>query len=211
MIISFCQNMAVGLREEHRELTRRKVLTAVLDLVAEGSVGELSVPAVADRSGVSVATIYRYFPTRDQLLAAASEEPSRQALASADPSTLGDSEDEFERYVGVMWHEFSQNLPLLRHQVSSDAGRKMRRARVASSRRQLAGYIERLGVDPTSADGQRLISMIMVVTGSVALIELQDRQGIDIDEAIENSLWALRALIEAAGGKRPPVEQETTA
>jgi AcrR family transcriptional regulator len=48
------------LREEQRELTKRKILSAVLDLVAEESMGDLSVPLVAERSGVSVATIYLY-------------------------------------------------------------------------------------------------------------------------------------------------------
>lgn len=208
MIISVWQNAAMGLREEHRELTRRKVLTAVLDLVAEGSLDELSVPAVSRRSGVSVATIYRYYPTKDQLLAAASAEPSRQALESTDRPGPGDSQDEFAHYVGVMWHEFSQKLPLLRHQISSEAGREMRRARVDESQRQLAAYVERFGIDPVSEAGQRLISMIMVVTGSVALIELHDRQEIAVDDAIESSLWALRALMEAAGGESPTVEKK---
>ena len=47
MIISLAHDRAVALRDEHRELTRRKVLEAVLDLVADGSLDELSVPAVA--------------------------------------------------------------------------------------------------------------------------------------------------------------------
>ena len=70
----------MSLRDDQRALTRERVLAAVLELVADGAFDELSVPAVAKRSGVSVATIYRYFPTRDDLLAAAAAEPSRQAL-----------------------------------------------------------------------------------------------------------------------------------
>lgn len=204
MLISLVQYGAMGLREEQRELTRQKVLTAVLELVAEGSFDGLSVPAVSQRSGVSVATIYRHFPNRDELLAAAAAEPSRRTLASsADHQERSAADDAFVLFVRAMWHEFGDNLPLLRHQISSVAGREMRRARVDESRRRLANYIQDLGVEPTSETGQRLISTIMVVTGSVALIELHDRQGLEVDEAIENSLWALRALIEAAGGRCP--------
>jgi AcrR family transcriptional regulator len=204
MIISALQNGAMGLREEHRELTRQKALSAVLELVAEGSLDELSVPAVSRRSGVSVATIYRYFRNRDQLLAAAAAEPSRRTLASPGQPARGEADDAFTHYVRVMWHEFSDNLPLLRHQISSEAGREMRRARVDEGRRRLARYIEGFGVDPASETGQRLISTIMVMTGSVALIELLDRQGLGVDEAIENSLWAVRTLIDASGGHRQP-------
>ena len=56
----------------------------------------------------------------------------------------------------------------------------------------------------------KLISMVMVVTGSVALVELHDRQGTPVDDAIESSLWALGALIAASGGRRPQVEEEDT-
>lgn len=183
------------LRAEQRELTRRTILTAVLDLLAEGTLGDLSVPAVSRRSGVSVATIYRYFPTRDELLTAAAAEPSRRALEAQPGPREGD--DDLAAFQRAMWHEFAGNLPLLRHQVASPAGREMRQARLARSRRQLAAHLADSGIDADSAAGQRLVSMLLLVSGSLALVELHDRQGLDVDTAIEHSLWAARALIDA--------------
>lgn len=185
----------MSLREEQRALTRRTVLAAVLELVAEGSLDELSVPAVAQRSGVSLATIYRYFPTRDELLAAAAAEPSRRALSH--PPDPRPDDDDLASFQRAMWHDFAGNLPLLRHQIASTAGREMRTARLERSRSLLADYVERHDIDPQSAGGQRLISLLLLVNGSLALIELHDRQGIDVDEALERSLWATGALIEA--------------
>jgi AcrR family transcriptional regulator len=185
----------MSLREEHRALTRQKVLAAVLELVGEGSLDELSVPAVSHRSGVSVATIYRYFPTRDELLAAAAAEPSRQALSRRPASRPDD--DELAAFQRAMWHDFAGNLPLLRHQVASTAGREMRAARLERSRALLSDYIERQGIDARTSEGQRLISLLLLVNGSLGLIELHDRQGLDVDEALERSLWAMRALIDA--------------
>ena len=138
----------------------------MLELVAEGSLDELSVPAVAQRSGVSVATIYRYFPTRDELLAAAAAEPSRQALSQR-PCPRPD-DDDLAAFQRAMWHDFAGNLPLLRHQIASTAGREMRTARLERSRSLLAGYIERHGIDPQSAGGQRLISLLLLINGSLA-------------------------------------------
>ena len=191
----------MSLREEQRALTRQKVLAAVLDLVTEGSLDELSVPAVAQRSGVSVATIYRYFPTRDELLAAAAAEPSRQALSQ--PPAPRPNDDDLATFQRAMWHDFASNLPLLRHQIASTAGRELRTARLDRSRSSLAGYIERHGIDPQSRSGERLISLLLLINGSLALVELHDRQGLDVDEALDRSLWALRALIQATRQESP--------
>jgi AcrR family transcriptional regulator len=186
----------IKLRDEHRKLTRQRVLGAVLDLVAEGSFDELSVPAVARRSGVSLATIYRYYPTKDRLLAAAADEPSRQALAADGDRRPGD--DDFAAFQRAMWTSFSPNLPLLRHQITSEAGRDMRQARLARSRAQLAAYVEGRGVDADSAAGERLISLLVLVSGSLALVELHDRQGMAVDDALSASLWAADVLIAAS-------------
>ena len=186
----------MGLRDDHKELTRRTVLAAVLDLLSEGSLNELSVPAVSRKSGVSTATIYRYFPTRDELLVAAANEPSRQVLAADHQRRVED--DDFAAFERAMWTDFSKRLALLRHQVASAAGRDLRQARLQRSRSQLADYIGQHGIDPTSPEGERLISMLLLVSGSLALLELHDRQDLDIETAIDTSLWATRALISAS-------------
>jgi len=202
MIISLCHADRVGLRDDHRELTRRTVLDAVLDLVADGSLDELSVPAVARRSGVSVATIYRYFPSKDELLAAASVEPARRALASPNRPAAREGDDELTAVLRAMWHEFAENLPLLRHQIGSAAGREMRRARLDDGRDRIADYVGRFGVDARSAEGRRLVSLIVLVTSSVSLVELHDRQELAVDEAVETARWAVQRLIEATVGDR---------
>jgi TetR/AcrR family transcriptional regulator, cholesterol catabolism regulator len=185
----------MSLREEHRALTDRKIVDAVLELVAEGSLDELSVPAVSKRSGVSVATIYRYYRTKDELLAAAAAEPARRALANHAPGPAPD--DELAGFQAAMWAEFAKNLPLLRHQVTSAAGREMRMARLEESRRRLAEYLARYDIDAQSPAGRRLVSLLLLVSGSLALVELHDRQGLTVDDALDVSQWAEQALIDA--------------
>ena len=74
----------------------------------------------------------------------------------------------------------------------------MRETRLARSRELLSDYVRSQGVHPHGAEGQRLIAMLLLVSGSLGLVELHDRQGLGIDEAIDISLWATRALIAAA-------------
>lgn len=55
-----------------RQLARRAaLLDAVIELVDEGRAEDLSMKEIADRAGVALATMYRYFSSKDHLVAAA--------------------------------------------------------------------------------------------------------------------------------------------
>src|SRR5688572_26843189 len=55
------------LREEQAESTRERILAGLCELLGAGDVEDLSVPKVAEHAGVSVPTVYRYFPSRKDL------------------------------------------------------------------------------------------------------------------------------------------------
>jgi AcrR family transcriptional regulator len=201
----------MSLREEQRELTQRKILSAVLDLVAKESMGELSVPLVAQRSGVSVATIYRYYPTKDALLNAAAEEPARRAGGVS----ITDAADG-PAYLLKMWEDFAGHLDLVRHQVASDTGREMRNRRYDASQSWFAEAMARQGIDPKTANGRRLVRLALLLTSSVAFLDLHDRQGQSPSEAVDDVTWAVAALTEATRTsskpkpKRQPTKRRTT-
>ncbi|HZQ58067.1 MAG TPA: TetR family transcriptional regulator [Acidimicrobiales bacterium] len=50
---------------------RERLLTAVHELIEEGRVRDLQVKEIADRAGVSLAAVYRYFSSKEHLLAEA--------------------------------------------------------------------------------------------------------------------------------------------
>src|SRR5918994_5305289 len=60
-----------SLRERRRQETAELILDAVLDLMAEAGIDGLTVEAVAERVGVSLRPVSRYFPNRASLLTAA--------------------------------------------------------------------------------------------------------------------------------------------
>ena len=49
------------------DVTRKAVLTAAYDLLAEGGLGRFTIEAVAARSGVARSTIYRWWPSKGAL------------------------------------------------------------------------------------------------------------------------------------------------
>jgi AcrR family transcriptional regulator len=186
----------VGLRDDQIELTRQRILRAVLDLVAEGAIDELSVPQVAKRSGVSLATIYRHFPTRDDLVAAAAEEPVRAAFDAATREAR-DGDDPLVSFHRALWHELAKNLPLVRRQVASQAGRDLREVRGRTARTRVAAYLDGRGVPPDTAAFERLVTLVHTLIGSLTFVELYDRQGLDVDDAVDTAQWAIGAAIAA--------------
>ena len=73
----------------------------------------------------------------------------------------------------------------------------MREARIEQARAQLTRYLKPFGVEATTPEGERLLSLVMLVSGSLALLELHDRQHLSVDASVDTSLWAVRALIDA--------------
>lgn len=66
-------------RSSFREDQRQAIVLAALELLMEGGSADLSMSMVAERSGISRQTLYRYFPDLNSILAASTE-----GLASAD-------------------------------------------------------------------------------------------------------------------------------
>ena len=73
---------------------RQRLLDAVLQLIAEGADDEVQMKEIAERSGVALGTVYRYFSSKDHLLAAAlvqwasalDERTSRHAAPEGTPA-----------------------------------------------------------------------------------------------------------------------------
>ncbi|MDH4148212.1 MAG: TetR/AcrR family transcriptional regulator [Acidimicrobiia bacterium] len=181
-------------REHARQANRQRVLDAVLELVAEGGIDEVTVPAVARRSEISVATIYRYFPTKDALLDAAAARPAE--AAGVDGQRPGGTAD-LDEYLHTLWSSWVDNLDLLRRQSASTTGREMRRRRLAGARATVGAALTSRGIDPDSTEGRRLVSLLVNLTGSLSALDQLDRQGLEVDEAVTNTVWAVEALIDA--------------
>src|SRR3954451_8709998 len=115
----------ISLREQHAQATRERILAAVADLLEEGRLHELTMPAVAKASGISLRTVYRYYPTREQLLEAAGRWIGSELLGQGYPRSLDDVADTFENGC----REFDRHPGLVRALALSRLGREVRAPR----------------------------------------------------------------------------------
>jgi AcrR family transcriptional regulator len=193
---------AVAGKARQKRRTRAAILAATQQLLADGRTPSMA--EIAEAADVSRRTLYQHFPTLDQLLLDAmlgelSERQVDTAIAEADPggTDAGKRVEAMVRTLSTMSEE------TLRH------GRSMVRLTLAQppapgQRRghRRVGWIEqalqplRDDLEPAAFD--RLVSALAMVVGWEALIVLDDVRGLDADDRTQTSLWAARALIDAA-------------
>jgi AcrR family transcriptional regulator len=114
-----------------RQLVRRaKLIEAVIELVREVGPGAVQMRDVADRSGIALGTLYRYFSSKEHLLAEAlcewQERLTRRVLTNnrPDPADSDDPTAQMLSYVRKELRGFARNPELaalmVQMHVSSD-------------------------------------------------------------------------------------------
>ena len=103
------ERSATGGRLKRSQASRRaRVLAAVLDLADEGGYDAVQVRPISDRTGVSSDTIYRYFGSRDRLIAVAVRQWVEREFVEVAPtwlegSTAAEQILSFTRHVWEVW------------------------------------------------------------------------------------------------------------
>jgi AcrR family transcriptional regulator len=182
----------VSLRDEHAAAARVRILSAVAELIERGEPEELTMPEVAAASGISLRTIYRYYPTREELLEAAGRWIGKELMRHPYPRTLDEVADLFE--VGCA--DFDKRPGLVRALALSRLGRRVRGYR----RRERLGAISRALRDELAAapeaEIRRAEAVLAYLHNMLAYTTLREESGLD-GEAIGRAIgWAIRTLID---------------
>jgi AcrR family transcriptional regulator len=187
------------MRDGSSQDTRERIVDAVAALVTEEHPATISVPAVARRAGLSVATVYRYFPNKEQLLDAATEVGHRRTSAAFAGRRLDpDTDASVDALVGALFGEFADNLDFVRQTHASGAGRDLRRRRRPGKALEFGDRLRELGIDPERPAAQRLAVLVELLVSSTAFLELHDHLGLDAGDAAAHVSWAVRTLVEAS-------------
>lgn len=182
------------LRDRQREATREQMIQAVHDVLAEESPATLSMPRIAERAGVSLRTLYRYFPTKEALVDAASESYRLPA------SVVGESVsvETLPEYLTQAWTGFSESSGAIRAQHLTPAGRALRDARLPRNRREVREALDAEGVRLDEDDARLLTDLIVAVISSTMYLELVERLGHNERDAARLAAWAVGAVVDRA-------------
>ena len=180
-----------ALREEQAKQTRLKILETAVELLQEGSGDGLSVPRIAERSQISVATIYRHFPDRDALLDGVDAHIGERLGRPPFPDVL----EELIAGAPALFRYYDNAWDLMRLAHETGALRELHVSRRKDRDRRIAAMTATVmeGVEPRRANA--ISALLRTLYGFDAYQLMRERFGVTADEASEAVAWAARTLI----------------
>jgi AcrR family transcriptional regulator len=208
MSISLPNSTATSLREQQAELARKLIVDATARVILRVGIHQFSMQEVADEAGVSLRTLYRYYPSREELVDGVGAE-IEEALAEAGvPSTLE----------GPVTPE-SLATPVvdafLATEKRADLGRawviiKMvtgERSESSRGRDQLVReVVDQLAPHLDQVEQDRVSGVLRFLAGSLAWKFMRDDLGMSTEEIGRAVAWAICTLLENVGAGGGPVD-----
>lgn len=178
-----------GQRERNKEEARTRILDAVIELMADGQ-SEVNHDAVAERTGISRRTIYRYFVDRQALLAAASSRLRELAGARVMfPTCEADLLDTYAIYTGL-----DRIAPIATLVRSTPHGRAMRLAQKAERQASYAAAAAD-AVKDLPEDDRLLATAMLQVLHTTPWLEMRDHWDLSGEQIARVTHWAIHTLL----------------
>lgn len=192
------------LRDAHRDLTRTRILEALIAEMQDAALDAITNAQIAARAGITERTFYRHFPTREALELGLWEWFSENRLGRRRfPSTP----DEAIAFPAPLFEGFDREEALVRWFVSSRKGQEIR-LMVNDERKEAYLSVARLArPDLDEAAQRRLAGIVQLLDGSFAWQSLKDYWGFDAPEAAQAVTDVLEILLrpkpEARAADKP--------
>lgn len=191
------------LRDQQADFTRRMLMEAAQRVIDKNSIDDFSIQKVAEEAGVSHRTIYRYFPSRQELLDAFTDwmeetiDPITPAVPRSPEEITGIIRDAFAR--------FDRNAPYFRAGLLlATQGEPIQPYR-QKHRDELIRYALAEVLDPLDDDAaQEAYAIIRHLAGAHTWQVLRDRFNLEDGRSGKAVAWAITILVEALRDGRTP-------
>jgi len=183
---------ATTLRERQAHQVRSAVLDAVAARLEAGGVDELSMGEIAQAAGVSLRTLYRYFPDRAGLLQAAGEHLYASLGVPYDIERPGDIAASFRDAA----RRLSARPHLARVLVQTTAGRAARSATRAQRVDAIRGALAPVTAELDDDTARYATAVIAHLCSAASWVSIADETGLTDDDAQRAVVWAIDTLID---------------
>jgi AcrR family transcriptional regulator len=186
------------LRAEQAQATRLRILEAAARVLSR-PLADFSIPAVAEESAVAVATIYRHFKSKPELVEGLFRHYAEQIAAAAGvvfgetPMVPARPEDLYPTFRAIFERQASLD-PALQAAFATHLGDQERRAHRDERIGMAEAWLESIasGMDPE--DRRRLVELEVVLTSSATRRSFDVLLGASPARAADVVAWAIRRL-----------------
>jgi AcrR family transcriptional regulator len=175
--------------------THERILEALLRVMADGGLEDLSLPALARQAGVSVATIYRHFGDKRQLVLALAAHALQGAGMTFRPL---ESVDDLLASVRDVVLVYASDAGVRRAVATSEQSADMREGVVPLRYQLIDTALAPLLPTLTAQTRAQLRAAILLLTTSSAVSTCVDLLGMSGEEAADTITWSIQAVIQAA-------------
>ena len=198
----------VSLRERNAALARDAILDAAADRLTGEDPDAINLGELAADAGVSLRTLYRYFPTRDDLLGAAGERVyARVGLRDR----IDDDESVSASFMAASGR-LSDHIDLARNLIRTTVGRQTRSHHRRQRVRDVQAAVARdAGDDADPAAIALAGSAVAYLCSSESWVTMCDESDMSADQARVAVAWAIDTLVDAIRDGRlpePPVQRK---
>ena len=184
------------LRARQKEQTRVLILSAVATILHDADLPAVTPAEVARVAEITERTVYRHFPTRDDLLKAFwtwQLEKSGGATV-IDPGSV----DELISNIKRLFSSLDADEGVIRAVLSSAEGRDVRKIANKARHDHMLAFVTRLHPDLPETDRHSIASGIVSVCSVPSWLFMRDNCGYDGIRAGEAASLAVRLILEGA-------------
>jgi AcrR family transcriptional regulator len=189
------------LRADQQEQVRERILVKVGEVLADPEIAELSVAEVARRTGVSVRTVYRYFPTKEAL----SDGFNESLVRRFGQRKLPDDLDELPHAVTALHRGFDEHAELVRAMRFNKPAVEVRARRKVVQRKAFTKMLAEHTAHLDEAEARSVGALFNILMSSELWLAMTDDWGVTTSQATKAVLWAfdaLRARLERDAARR---------
>lgn len=180
------------LRQQQQEMTRNRIMEALIDLINEGRIYDFTVRDVAERAGVSYGSVYRHYPTREALLHALGNWAQKLPNVPEVPGTLA----EIPAWIRVGMREFETRAETM---IAFIGATHALNIRLEGTRRRDEHFMRLIAAEvpgKEEAEVRKVAAVMRHLTNSSAWRAMRVTYGLSGDETADALSWALDVLIQ---------------
>ena len=186
------------LRDERAEQTRTRILDGLVQVMARNGIAELPIPLIARQAGVSIPSVYRYFPTKRDLIAALDEYAHQRGSFTLDEFGPLETPDDLAKIVPLTFERRAAIESTLSAAMNSRLGYTIRREEFVERAKHFSKALRAAAKGMSKKEQQWLTDVVFILSSYACVRAFRDYLDLDTEEAGKRVAWAIRLLVRGA-------------